>query len=403
MSARGVRTRAALLDAARSSFAERGPGAVSIRDLAAEAGCTHPLIGRYFGGKGGLEQAVSVDLGHRLDAVSFPSDAAPDELLACVLAHLRADPTDTRLLVRSALGDLDPAPLLDTASAFGIGLARALERDRTGRARRPGLRARVGAYCGLGLVLGWITLDRFLVAGTGLGRISMAKLDRAIVRSASTAARRWHDPGVPLRIGRREVREPETDAQLTDVRERLVEAAADLFAELGPVATSTRQVAADAALDQRVIYRHFASKDALLDAALDASWTPAYLAAAAPSGLDVDLVVELVRARPRAARTMARVLLDGMDVRRARTRYPIIQAALGRFDPMPRRAPLRPDDPRLAVGASVALGLGSAVWDGVLRTVTGVGRTDLDRSVADASRLLLERAGPRRPLAPPRP
>ena len=80
MSARGVRTRAALLDAARSSFAGRGPGAVSIRDLAAEAGCTHPLVGRYFGGKGGLEQAVGVDLGHRLDAVSVPSDAAPDDI-----------------------------------------------------------------------------------------------------------------------------------------------------------------------------------------------------------------------------------------------------------------------------------------------------------------------------------
>lgn len=45
------RTRAAILDAARRLFAERGHGATTIRDIAAEAGIDPALVMRYFGSK----------------------------------------------------------------------------------------------------------------------------------------------------------------------------------------------------------------------------------------------------------------------------------------------------------------------------------------------------------------
>lgn len=45
------RTRAAILDAARRLFAERGHAATTIRDIAAEAGIDAALVMRYFGSK----------------------------------------------------------------------------------------------------------------------------------------------------------------------------------------------------------------------------------------------------------------------------------------------------------------------------------------------------------------
>lgn len=46
--------RAALVDAAADLLAARGPGAVSVRDIAAAAGVNHGLVHRYFGSKENL-------------------------------------------------------------------------------------------------------------------------------------------------------------------------------------------------------------------------------------------------------------------------------------------------------------------------------------------------------------
>jgi len=50
--------RRALIEAAIVLFAERGPEATSVRDVAAAAGVNHGLVHRHFGSKGGLVQAV---------------------------------------------------------------------------------------------------------------------------------------------------------------------------------------------------------------------------------------------------------------------------------------------------------------------------------------------------------
>ncbi|MGI9600678.1 MAG: helix-turn-helix domain-containing protein [Acidimicrobiales bacterium] len=56
------RSRAALIETATRLFSERGPGAVSAREIAREAGVNYALIHRHFGTKDGLLQAVLVDL-----------------------------------------------------------------------------------------------------------------------------------------------------------------------------------------------------------------------------------------------------------------------------------------------------------------------------------------------------
>src|SRR5438874_8196984 len=59
-------TRAAILEAARRGFADRGYGATSIRAIAAEAGVDPGLVIRFFGSKDALFQA----------AVGWPFDPA---------------------------------------------------------------------------------------------------------------------------------------------------------------------------------------------------------------------------------------------------------------------------------------------------------------------------------------
>lgn len=66
-------TTAAILDAAEKLFAGRGFTAVSVRDIAAEAGVSHALVHRYFGSKQDVYRAM---LARREDVIR---DAAPSE------------------------------------------------------------------------------------------------------------------------------------------------------------------------------------------------------------------------------------------------------------------------------------------------------------------------------------
>lgn len=51
-------TEAMLLDATATLLAERGPGSVSVRDIAEQAGVNKGLVHHYFGGKRGLIEAA---------------------------------------------------------------------------------------------------------------------------------------------------------------------------------------------------------------------------------------------------------------------------------------------------------------------------------------------------------
>ncbi|WP_297847363.1 TetR/AcrR family transcriptional regulator [Mycobacterium sp.] len=60
---------AAILEAATDLFAERGPAATSIRDIATRAGVNHGLVFRHFGTKEQLVGAVLDHLGANLSAL----------------------------------------------------------------------------------------------------------------------------------------------------------------------------------------------------------------------------------------------------------------------------------------------------------------------------------------------
>jgi AcrR family transcriptional regulator len=96
-------TTAVILDAAEKLFSQRGFTAVSVRDIAAEAGVSHALVHRYLGSKAQVYRTMLL----RRETVI--RDAAPDEddLIEATKLMLRESVLNqrdyVRLLARSAL------------------------------------------------------------------------------------------------------------------------------------------------------------------------------------------------------------------------------------------------------------------------------------------------------------
>ena len=102
--------RGALLDAAARLFVERGPGAVSVRQLAAAAGVNHGLVHQYFGSKDGLIQAT---LKHLASQIAPIAEGAPDVPASIhpLLAAIGDRAAFVRLLGWLLLEGADPAAL----------------------------------------------------------------------------------------------------------------------------------------------------------------------------------------------------------------------------------------------------------------------------------------------------
>ena len=128
-------TTAAILDAAERLFAERGFTAVTVRDIAAEAGVSHALVHRYLGSK---EQVYRAMLSRRENVIR---DAAPaeEDLAEATSLMLREAVLNQRSYVRlvahSALHGLSYEKTVGqfAATARLVELAR---RRRPKRARR---------------------------------------------------------------------------------------------------------------------------------------------------------------------------------------------------------------------------------------------------------------------------
>src|ERR1700753_2476647 len=79
---------AAILAAATELFAERGPAATSIRDIAARSNVNHGLVFRHFGTKDQLVGAVLDHLGASTNALQR-TDASPAEVQESIDRHMR--------------------------------------------------------------------------------------------------------------------------------------------------------------------------------------------------------------------------------------------------------------------------------------------------------------------------
>jgi AcrR family transcriptional regulator len=105
--------RAALISAGARLFAERGTRAVSVREIAREAGVNHGLVHRHFGSKQGLLRAVLQQLADDVAGALGPGrpDETLPELLAGALSATVNQGVHWRIMARAMLDGEDPAAL----------------------------------------------------------------------------------------------------------------------------------------------------------------------------------------------------------------------------------------------------------------------------------------------------
>lgn len=383
---------AAILDAAWELYADAGPDGVSLREVARSAGCTHALVVRYFGSKSGLVALVGDRLTEQVARTVEQVASSDVDVMLGLLRAARADRRATRLLVRAALGDLRPdgfPSCLAPEPLFPTTAASEPSGDRVGDRR-----ARLCVYGASSLLLGWLTLEGFLVPATRLGRVGERRRDRAVAAAAAhlvglaasdepTLEARDLSPGATVRPGPAHSTRPARDA--------LLEAAIELFAEYGPASVSVRDVARRAGVNHGLVHRHFGSKDDLLAEAIEQGSSGLLPAALAAGGFDIDTVVHVLHHGSPAPRLIARTLVDDIDISSVRRQYPVMRGLLDAYRPVPTgSSPGDLTDPRVAVAATGALAAGSVIWGEHLRVALGMGdRRATESAVADLCRALL--------------
>ena len=149
---------AATLAAAADLFAEKGPSATSIRDIASRAGVNHGLVFRYFGAK---EKLLGATLDHLADVATHlrQSEADPDEVRAAEDRHLLVG-------VRATLDGYPSGRLQSRFPGMELLLAEVRQRNPDERA------ARIATAHAVALQLGWRLFGPGLRAGLGLDGLS---------------------------------------------------------------------------------------------------------------------------------------------------------------------------------------------------------------------------------------
>ena len=379
-------SRAAILDAAISSYGDAGSNGASFRDVANSAGVTHPLVLQYFDSKDGLIAAVGERLTAHVTAEIAAAGSCDAEGFSLLLRSARDDRPMAKLLIRSALGDMSPdgfpaclgGPWSSQVAVAG-GVA-----DR---------RARTCQYAASSLLLGWLTFDGFMTSAVRLGNMSEQRRDQAI---ADVAAHLWalaSADAPTLEFGRIATTDPEAHAAPPptqwSTRETLLMSAVELFAQHGPATVSIRDIARHAGLNHGLLHRHFDSKQALVTEAIEVGVASLMPGALAPAGLDIEQVVAVMHSDPIPARLIARTLVDGIDISSVRVRYPVMDGvyALACRKPAEQRPPCVAD-PRIAAVATASMVGGSVIWGESLRTASGF-HDDVQPALADLSHHLL--------------
>jgi TetR/AcrR family transcriptional regulator, repressor for neighboring sulfatase len=162
---------AAVLDAATDLFAERGPAATSIRDIAARSKVNHGLVFRHFGTKEQLVGAVLDHLGANL--TELLESQAPADVVE------RALDRQMRVMARTVL---DGYPAGQLQKRFP-NVAELLDRVRP--SHDDDASARLAVANALALQLGWRLFAPILRSATGLDELTDAELRQAVLDEAA--------------------------------------------------------------------------------------------------------------------------------------------------------------------------------------------------------------------------
>jgi AcrR family transcriptional regulator len=165
------------LESAADLFAERGPAATSVRDIAARSRVNHGLIHRHFGSKDRLVAAVLDHLGEHL-ARLLAAEADGAAVGAAVDRQLR-------VIARTSLDGYAIGELQNRFPTMEILL------DSVRGRHASELDARLAAAHTVALQLGWVLFGDFLRASTGLEDVD----DRVFARSVGDVVGRILDTG----------------------------------------------------------------------------------------------------------------------------------------------------------------------------------------------------------------
>lgn len=159
-------TTAKVLTHAADLFAERGPAATSLRDVAARSGVNQGLIFRHVGNKDQLVGAVLDHLARELDSAR---EASADPAIIETLIERQ-----WKVLARSVLDGYDPGELQRQFPT----VATLVDRFRNCHDSEADARLAVAHTVALGL--GWRLFGPFVRAAAGLEDVPEAELKRAV-------------------------------------------------------------------------------------------------------------------------------------------------------------------------------------------------------------------------------
>jgi AcrR family transcriptional regulator len=176
----GEAVREALIAAATELFAKFGPGAVSVREIASHAQVNHGLVHRHFGSKEALLTAVLDRLAREL-AAEMQSDKSRRRPARKALRATRTQGTFWKVLAHTVLEGRQPA---DGQREFPVmrALVQAAQAGQAAGRFDPQLDPRAITATGTALSLGWLMFEPFLLASTGLDRVSAVRRNRALAR-----------------------------------------------------------------------------------------------------------------------------------------------------------------------------------------------------------------------------
>ncbi|MFI5401196.1 MAG: TetR/AcrR family transcriptional regulator [SAR324 cluster bacterium] len=173
--------REALIAAAAKLFAQYGPAAVSVREIAAAAQVNHGLVHRHFGSKDALLQAVfdrlARDLAGELRLRPNPLNRPGRQMFRAT----RTQGTLWRILAYSLLEQRRPRQLQREYPVM-TALVRAVRMAQVTGRFDPKFDARALVAVATGATLGWLMFEPFLLASTGLDRVAPRQRYREISR-----------------------------------------------------------------------------------------------------------------------------------------------------------------------------------------------------------------------------
>ena len=392
---------AAVLDAAARQFADRGIRRTTVRDIAAAAGVSHPLVHAYLGTKEAILAAVFARHGALTRQYGAEKAVEMPELAALLARYTLGERRDfARLSARAALEGV-PLPL--AADAFpGVralaDYAAMKARDPEGHAWYPGIGPRVLVAALVALCIGWTAIGDGLLAAVGLGDTPGDEGDDRLVTfltgvfraSLPTQAALPAFPGGHLTPEPREVAAPvaappspavpgppNRRGGRAHVTEQILQAAASLYGAGGQEPT-VRDVAEAAGVSHALVHRYVGSKERLEALVLERNEQRLIAATHRATSVQRAAVLllreDLSRGRP-YFRLATAVIMDESAVSPV-TGFPATRhlEALARAQAgaAPAAAPFPGMDPGFAVAACMAMAAGWVVLDTWLPRIVGL-------------------------------